>query len=101
MIAVTGDVGSGTSVLWLIDTEKKRISVYRSKNGKNIEWVASRNVELDFKVEGYHDESALSAEELRRRWEKHALRRPLEQPRGAGGEETPPVERPGAGSEDR
>ena len=105
MIAVTGSVGSGVSVLWLVDTETKRVSVYKSENGKNIVWVASRNVAHDFKVEGYHDESSLSAEELRGRWEQHALKRPLERPEGRSekdrGAVDEPDEGPGDGKEDR
>ena len=101
MIAVTGAVGSGTSVLWLVDTEQKRVSVYRSENGKNLVWVAARSVAHDFTVEGYHDESSLSAEELRRRWEQHALTRPLDRPSPDSGSETEPIERPGPGKEDR
>jgi hypothetical protein len=106
MIAVTGAVGSGTSVLWLVDTEQKRVSVYRSENGKNIVWVASRNVAYDFKVEGYHDESSKSAEVLRGLWEQHALKRPLERPRSPSDKDKgaitePPDTGPGDGKEDR
>jgi len=97
-VAVTGAVGSGTSVLWLIDTEKKRVCVYKSENGKNLVWVASRNVAYDFKVEGYHDESSLSAEELRRRWEQHST--PGE-PKSEKGAVTEPVKGPEDGKEDR
>jgi hypothetical protein len=81
MIAVTGEYGNGTTVLWLVDTEERRISAYRSRDGKSIEWIGARHVEWDFKVEGYHDESALSAEKLRREWERHALKTPVEDPK--------------------
>jgi hypothetical protein len=101
MIAVTGAVGSGTSVLWLVDTETKRVSVYRSELGKNLVWVAARNVAHDFKVEGYNDESSKSAEELRRLWEQHALKRPLERPKGDQGAVTEPEKKPGDGKEGR
>jgi hypothetical protein len=96
MIAVTGDVGSGTSVLWLVDTEKKRLSVYRAPLGKALEWVGARNVEWDFKVEGFHDESPVSSEEMRRRWEQHALREPTA-PAETGGAGTEPA-KPGGGA---
>jgi len=98
-VAVTGAVGSGTSVLWLVDTEKKRVCVYKSENGKNIVWVASRNVAYDFKVEGYHDESSLSAEELRRRWEQHST--PVDRTKKDKGAVTEPVKKPGDEKEDR
>jgi len=100
MIAVTGAVGSGVSVLWLVDTEDQRLSVYRSENGKNLVWVAGRNIAYDFKVEGYHDDSKESAEKLRRLWEQHALKQPLERPKkDEGGAVTGPES--GDGKEDR
>ena len=37
MIAVTGTIGSGVSVLWVIDTEQRQLACYRSKGGKSIE----------------------------------------------------------------
>src|SRR6188508_1490252 len=50
-IAATGSVGSGMSVLWLVDTEGKRVLVYGTNNlGKDIEFRAARNVEWDLKL---------------------------------------------------
>jgi hypothetical protein len=102
MIAVTGPVGSGVSVLWLVDSEKKRISVYRCENGKNLVWVAARNVEWDFLVEGYKDDSELSSEAVRRKWERFATGRSIDKPpKAAGGAETEPVEPAGDDEKDR
>ena len=39
MIAVTGDYGNGTSVLYVIDTKAKHLAVYRSVNGNTVELV--------------------------------------------------------------
>ena len=68
LIAVTGTVGSGTSVLWLIDTKDRRLSVYKSEGGKNVVWVASRNFTYDFKVDAYRDESDFSSSKLKKEW---------------------------------
>ena len=49
-IAATGSVGSGMSVLWLVDTEGKRVLIYGTSNlGKNIELRGARNIEWDLK----------------------------------------------------
>jgi hypothetical protein len=70
LIAVTGTTGSGASVLWLIDAKERRVSVYKSELGKNIVWVAARDISYDFKVEGFHDESSFTKPKLREHWLK-------------------------------
>ncbi len=84
-IAATGSVGSGMSVLWLVDTEAKRVLVYGSSNlGKNIELRAARNFEWDVKLESMNDDSQLNVEDMRRLAEKQ--RQPAPQPgKDAGG----------------
>jgi hypothetical protein len=66
MIAVTGTIGSGVSVLWLVDTQEKRLVTYHCRGGKSIELVAARNIEWDFKIDQFHDESRYSPEHLRK-----------------------------------
>lgn len=82
MIAATGSVGSGMSVLWLVDTEKRRLLVYGTNSlGKNVELRAARNIEWDFRLEEYHDDSQYKAEDLARLAEKQ--RRPDPKPEAA------------------
>ena len=86
----------------MLDTEKKRISVYRSENGKNLVWVAARNAEWDFLVEGYHDESSQSSDDLRRQWERFTTgKSPAVPPKAGGVTETEPVEPAGGDEKDR
>lgn len=66
MVAVTGTVGSGISVLYVIDTKDRRLAVYASKGGKSIELVAARNIEWDFEIETLNDVSRRSPADLRR-----------------------------------
>ncbi len=66
MIAVTGTIGSGVSVLWIVDTEQRQLSVYRCKGGKSIELVAARNIEWDLKVAQFHDESLMRSDQLKK-----------------------------------
>ncbi len=66
-IAATGSVGSGMSVLWLIDTEARRLVVYGANSmGKSIELRAARNIEWDLRLDEYNDESQYKAEDLER-----------------------------------
>jgi hypothetical protein len=70
-IAATGSVGSGMSVLWLVDTEGKRVLVYGTNNlGKDVEFRAARNIEWDLKLEFLNDESQYQVEDLKRLAEK-------------------------------
>lgn len=72
MIAVTGTYGSGASVLYVIDTRSKHMSVYRTDNGRKIELVGARDLTWDFKLEDYNDQSpaGMMPGELRRSWEE-------------------------------
>ena len=95
-IAATGSVGSGMSVLWLIDTESRRLVVYGSSAmGKSVELRAARNIEWDLRLDEYNDDSQYKAEDLER-----LSRRQTDDKPGKGGDqnggEAPDV---GAGGE--
>jgi len=68
MIAVTGIDVTGSSILYLIDTEAKQISVYQAQGGTsstmNLKWVGARRIDLDLAVDGYNDKSEFSYKEL-------------------------------------
>ena len=79
-IAATGSVGSGMSVLWLVDTETKRVLVYGTNNlGKAMEFRAARNIEWDLKLDWMNDESQYNVEDMRRLAEKQ--RQPKAEPK--------------------
>ena len=76
-IAATGSVGSGMSVLWLVDTESKRVLVYGTNNlGKAMEFRAARNIEWDLKLDWLNDESQYNVEDMRRLAEKQRQPKP-------------------------
>ncbi len=68
MIAVTGIDVTGSSLLYLIDTESKALSVYQATGGtssmRNLTWVGARKIGLDFEVDGYNDKSQYSYKQL-------------------------------------
>jgi len=77
MIAVTGDYGVGTSVLYVIDTKEKVLSVYEARGGakssRRVVWVGARKIDLDLKTQGYNDESEVSYEQLQAIFQKRGL----------------------------
>lgn len=77
IIAVTGSYGVGTSVIYVIDTNHKQLAVYEarggSKGGRRLYLVGARRIDLDLKLEGYHDESEYSYPKLRAQFEKHGF----------------------------
>jgi len=72
MIAVTGLIGSGVSVLYVIDTEKKQLAVYNAAGGKDIRFVAARRIKYDLELKSWKDSSgsALHPDNLRELWER-------------------------------
>ncbi len=72
MIAVTGVDVTGGSLLYLIDTRTRHLSVYQAQGGtastSNVRWVGGRNIDLDFQVDGFNDKSDYSYKELARRF---------------------------------
>ncbi len=74
MIAVTGVDLTGGSLLYLIDTESRHISVYQATGGTkstmNIKWVGARNIDLDLQVDGWNDRSEYPYKQLAAQFEK-------------------------------
>jgi len=68
MIAVTGVDVSGGSLLYIIDTEYRHLSVYQAQGGTKstmkLEWVGGRNIDLDLQVDGFNDKSQFSYKDL-------------------------------------
>lgn len=77
LIAVTGSYGVGTSVLYVIDAERRQLAVYEarggSRNGRRVVLVGARRIDLDLQLEGYRDESEHSYDQLRGLFEKQGL----------------------------
>lgn len=72
MIAVTGVDVTGGSILYLIDTQSRHISVYSAQGGtsstSNIRWIGARNIDLDMQVDGFNDKSELKYKDLAQRF---------------------------------
>jgi hypothetical protein len=72
MIAVTGVDVTGGSLLFLIDTQSRNLSVYSAQSGSasqsEVKWVGARNIDLDLQVDGFNDKSTIVYKELKRRF---------------------------------
>lgn len=72
MIAVTGVDVTGGSILYLVDTVSRQLSVYQAQGGTastaNIKWVGARNIDLDLQVDGFNDKSEYPFKELQKRF---------------------------------
>jgi len=68
MIAVTGLDVTGSSILYLVDTENRALSVYQATGGTpsmmTLSWVGARNIDLDLRVDGFNDHSLHSYKQL-------------------------------------
>ena len=64
MIAVTGIDVTGSSLLFLVDTERQQLSVYQATAGTDsmmgLKWVGARKIGLDLQVDGWNDKSQYS-----------------------------------------
>jgi hypothetical protein len=74
MIAVTGVDLTGGSLLYLIDTRSRHLSVYQASGGTkstmNLKWVGARNIDLDLTVDGWNDRSEYTFKQLAEQFQK-------------------------------
>ena len=72
MIAVTGIDLTGSSILYLVDTESKQLAVYQASGGtdstQSIKLVGARRIDLDLQLYGFNDKSEFSFEDLERKF---------------------------------
>lgn len=74
MIAATGIDVTGSSILYLIDTESRQLAVYQAQGGTkstmSVKFVGARNIDLDLQVNGYNDKSEYSYADLAKEFAK-------------------------------
>lgn len=72
MIAVTGIDLTGSSILYLVDTQRKQLAIYQATGGtasmQGVKLVGARRIDLDLQLEGYNDQSQYPYEELEKRF---------------------------------
>jgi hypothetical protein len=82
LIAVTGTYGSGASVLYVIDTKTRHLAVYKTDNGRKLEFIAARDIRYDLALEDYNDisEPGYTPKELRRGYVEAGRTTPTSRP---------------------
>jgi hypothetical protein len=82
MIAVTGTDLTGSSILYLIDTENRQLAIYQASGGseatQGVRLVGARKIDLDLQLVGFNDKSQYTYEELEKRF--HENTRPSSKP---------------------
>jgi hypothetical protein len=82
MIAVSGIDVTGGSLLYIVDTQNRHLSVYQATGGTTstmqLKWIGGRNIDLDLQVDGFNDKSEFSYKELARQFEDGEGRAPDE-----------------------
>lgn len=85
-VAVTTPIGSGESVLFLIDSNNEQVTAYRYRRGKGLEFLAARKIDMDLRITGYQDMSKYSRDEMKRLFDKQAAREQAEAVRAKKGQ---------------
>lgn len=76
MIAVTGVDVTGSSVLYLIDTQTLRLCVYQATStgaNQGVRFVGARRIELDVELNGYNDKSQYTYASVLEEFKKRGL----------------------------
>jgi hypothetical protein len=77
MIAVTGTDVTGTSILYLVDTEKMRLVVYQANGGsestQGVKFIGARRIDLDLELDGFNDKSEFPYKKLKEEFSKKGL----------------------------
>ena len=72
IVAVTGVDLTGSSILYVIDTETLQLAVYQANGGsastQNVKLVGARRIALDLQLYGFKDESEHSYEQLEKKF---------------------------------
>ena len=69
-IAVTAPIGSGESILFLVDSENDQLLAYRFLRRKGLQFVAARKIDYDLKISAYKDLSEFTRDDMKRLWNK-------------------------------
>lgn len=77
MIAVTGVDLTGSSILYVIDTDSRQLAIYQAQGGgastQSVKLVGARRIDLDLQLYGFNDQSEFKYEELEKRFVESGL----------------------------
>jgi hypothetical protein len=73
-VAVTCPIGSGESVLFLLDSESEQLAVYRYERREGLEFLAGRKIDYDLRITGYQDVSRYTRDEMKAQFDREVAR---------------------------
>jgi len=73
-VAVTCPVGSGESVLFVLDAENEQIATYRFVRNKGLEFLGGRKIDYDLRISGWNDRSKYTRDEMKRLFDRQRAR---------------------------
>ena len=87
-VAVTGPYQDGVALLYVLDQETQHLAVYEARGGASnshrLQFVGARNIELDTLLDGYHDESDFTHQELEAEFLKSGILQPEDSTKSDG-----------------
>jgi hypothetical protein len=73
-VAVTCPIGSGESVLFVLDSLSDQLAVYQYERRKGLKFLSGRKIDFDLRIHGYRDESDYTRDEMRALYERERAR---------------------------
>ncbi len=73
-VAITSPVGSGESVLFVLDSKHEQLLCYRFLRNKGLSFLAARKIDYDLKINEWNDQSRFTRDEMKRLYAQHAAR---------------------------
>lgn len=73
-VAITTPVGSGESVLFVLDAKNEQLLTYRFARGKGLEFLAARKIDYDLRITEWNDQSRFTRDEMKIEFERQAAR---------------------------
>ncbi|MBC8327421.1 MAG: hypothetical protein ISR76_06175 [Planctomycetes bacterium] len=81
-VAVAGEYMTGVSILYVLDQKTQHLAAYEAHGGganaREVVFIGARDISLDTQLDGFNDESEISAVQLRKEFEKRGLAPALE-----------------------
>ncbi len=69
-VAVTCPVGSGESVLFVLDAKNEQLATYRFARKKGLEFLGGRKIDYDLRISGWNDRSKYTRDEMKRLFDR-------------------------------
>lgn len=73
-VAITSPIGSGESVLFVLDSTQEQLLCYRFLRNKGLSFLAARKIDMDLKITEWNDQSRFTRDEMKRLQAQQAAR---------------------------